>query len=85
MVGLLDWLVVWWWKGGLVRMEAAGERDSGSRTGRPKIILEAMGIEPVTRDMESRLTTTSTVLTVLTWRVVCDLTGENGRIWKIGS
>ena len=50
--------------------------------GQKKIILEAMGIEPAPRNMGSRLTTTSTVLTVLTWREVCDLTGENGRIWK---
>jgi hypothetical protein len=50
-----------------------------------QIILEAMGIEPETREEESRLTTNSTVLTVRTWSVVCVLTGENGRIWKIGS
>ena len=40
-------------------MDAAGEGDWGSRTGRQKNYLEAMGIEPVTHDMESRLTTNS--------------------------
>jgi hypothetical protein len=83
----LGCLTGWWFGGGRVGWLGwkLGDGDSGSRTGRPKIILEAMRIEPVTRDMESRLTTTSTVFTVLTWRVVCDLTGENGRVWKIRS
>ena len=66
----------------LFGMDVAGEGVSSSRPGRPKINLEAVGIEPATHDMESRLTTNSTVLTVMTWRVVCTLIGEYGRFWK---
>ena len=47
--------------------------------------LEAMGIEPETREEGSRLTTNSTVLTVLRRTVMCLLTGENGRFWRNGS
>ena len=78
----MTWLgsLTGWWLGGgrvdLFGMDCVGEGDSGSRTGRPKINLEAMGIEPATHDIESRLTTNSTVLTVMTWRVVCTLIGE---------
>jgi hypothetical protein len=34
-----------------------------------KFFLEAMGIEPATLDMKSRLATNSTVLTVIPWSV----------------
>ena len=60
--------------------ECCGRRRLGFKDGAAKNNLEAMIIEPVTREMESRLTTNSTVLTVITWRMVCDLTGENGRV-----
>ena len=81
----LGCLAGWWLGGGRVGrfgMDCTGEGDEGSRTGRPKTFLEAMGIEPATHGVKSRLTTNSTVLTVMTWRVVFDLTGEYGRIWK---
>ena len=81
----LGCLTGWWFGGGRVGWLGWGLRVKETRVqgqGGQKIILEAMGIEPATSDMKSRLTATSTVLTVLTWRVVCDLTGENGRIWK---
>jgi hypothetical protein len=37
--------------------------------GQKKNNLEAMGIEPATLDMKSRLATNSTVLTVIPWSV----------------
>jgi len=86
----LGCLTGWWFDGGRVgwlgwKLRVKETRVQGQGGQKKNFFLEAMGIEPATRDMEFRLTTTSTVLTVLTWRVVWDLTGENGRIWKIGS
>ena len=64
----LGCLAGWWLGDGRVvwfGMDVTGEGDSSSRPGRPKIILEAMGIEPATRDVETRLTTNSAEMTVL--------------------
>ena len=63
-------------------MDDAGEGDWGSRARRPKIILEAMGIEPATRDTASGLTTYSTMLSVISWGVFGFWSSEDGRLWK---
>ena len=68
----------WTWR----RRHVTGGRRLGFKDMAAKIFLEAMGIEPATRDMESRLTTISAVVAVMTWCVICTLTGESGRFWK---
>ena len=64
MAGLLGWLVVRWWKGGLVWNGCFRRRRLGLKTRAAKNFFEAMGIEPATRESESRLTTNSAEMTV---------------------
>ena len=49
----------------MLRVKETKVKDRAAK----KIILEAMGIEPATLDMKSRLATNSTVLTVIPWSV----------------